>query len=56
MNFNNQEDNINVLEKYGRDITDSVKKNKIVPLFGFILLSSVCCLYAIACNSSPCRN
>ncbi len=32
MNFNNQEEN--VLEKYGRDITDSVKANKIDPVIG----------------------
>ena len=34
MNFNNQDDNINVLEKYGRDITESVRANKIDPVIG----------------------
>ena len=34
MNFNNQDENVNVLEKYGRDITESVKANKIDPVIG----------------------
>jgi len=34
MNFNNQDENLNVLEKYGRDITESVKANKIDPVIG----------------------
>ena len=35
MNFGNgQEDNVNVLEKYGRDIVDAAKNNKIDPVIG----------------------
>ena len=32
--FNNNEVNENVLEKYGRDITESVRQNKIDPVIG----------------------
>jgi len=35
MNFGNgQEENVNVLEKYGRDIVDAAKNNKIDPVIG----------------------
>ena len=35
MNFGNgQEDNVNVLEKYGRDIVEAAKNNKIDPVIG----------------------
>ena len=35
MNFGNQqEENVNVLEKYGRDIVEAAKKNKIDPVIG----------------------
>ena len=34
MNFTNQDDNVNVLEKYGRDIVAMVKANKIDPVIG----------------------
>ena len=31
---NMQEENENVLEKYGRDITEAVKQNKVDPVIG----------------------
>ena len=34
MNFNQQEENVNVLEKYGRDIVEAAKNNKIDPVIG----------------------
>jgi len=32
--FNNEQENVNVLEKYGRNITDAVKNRKIDPVIG----------------------
>ena len=34
MNMNMENDNVNVLEKYGRDITESAKIGKIDPVIG----------------------
>ena len=34
MNFNNEENNENVLEKYGRDIIKDAKAGKIDPVIG----------------------